>query len=144
MSKERPRFFVDLLILINIIIHVNKTTSFYLKFVVGLLSIDVSNIHLLHQGINGVFINVQKPTSFFSTQLHSPFEKSMQWIFISCVRCPVNYETLKEFYEFQDGILAKRENILRTKVLMDRTWNIMKKDQFIWYFNLNYYVYTST
>ena len=46
----------------------------------------------------------------------------------------INYEGLEEFYNFQDEILKKSENIMRTKCLLDRTYYILKKDQSAWYF----------
>ena len=42
----------------------------------------------------------------------------------------INYESLEAFYNFQDEILKKSENIMRTKYLLDRTYYILKKDQF--------------
>ena len=45
---------------------------------------------------------------------------------------PVNYEALEAFYNFQDEILKKRQNIMRTHALMDRTYNQLKKEQFAW------------
>ena len=53
-------------------------------------------------------------------------------------KCPedkipdINYESLEAFYNFQDDILKKSENIMRTKCLLDRTYYILKKDQFAW------------
>ena len=43
---------------------------------------------------------------------------------------PVNYEALEAFYNFQDEILKKRQNIMHTHALMDRTYNQLKKEQF--------------
>ena len=53
-------------------------------------------------------------------------------------KCPedkipdINYESLEAFNNFQDEILKKSENIMRTKYFLDRTYYMLKKDQFVW------------